>query len=177
MSKTLDLSTFNETSFTSTFGFLYENSPWIAATAWQNTLSKQPDLSAVTIDTVLSACQAAVDNADETQQLALICAHPDLAGKAAIEGELTEESTKEQMAARLDQCSPEEYSAFQKFNADYHLKFGFPFVMAVRNSSRHEIMVAFEARLFNDSETEFATALENIHQIAQLRLAAFVQNA
>lgn len=176
MSKSLDLSGFNETSFALNYGFLYEKSPWIATAAWLEHLSAQPQdvLASIPMDIVLTALQNVVNSADEDRQLALICAHPDLAGKAAIEGGLTKESTDEQAAARLDHCSPEEFSAFQKLNADYKTKFGFPFVMAVRNSTRQDILVAFEQRLFNDRDVEFATALDNIHTIARLRLEATV---
>jgi OHCU decarboxylase len=113
-----------------------------------------------------------VDNASVETQLALIRAHPDLAGKAQVAGELTEDSTTEQASAGLDQCSAEEYERFQSLNADYHEKFGFPFVMAVRDSSRVEILDAFGKRLGNDPNTEFETALAEIHKIARLRLEA-----
>jgi len=113
-----------------------------------------------------------VDNASTEWQLALIRAHPDLAGKAQIAGELTKDSTTEQSSAGLDQCSTEEYERFQTLNHDYQEKFGFPFVMAVRDSTRTEILAAFENRLENDPDTEFETALSEIHKIAALRLSA-----
>ena len=113
-----------------------------------------------------------VDNASTEKQLALIRAHPDLAGKAQLAGELTEESTTEQASAGLDQCSAEEYERFQALNTEYLEKFGFPFVMAVRGSDRAAILDAFSARLENDYELEFETALIEIHKIARLRLEA-----
>ena len=113
-----------------------------------------------------------VDNADTEQQLELIRAHPDLAGKAQIAGELTEDSTEEQASAGLDQCSKVEYERFQALNDAYKEKFGFPFVMAVRRSNRAEILEAFSARLKNDYDAEFETALAEIHKIARLRLDA-----
>jgi OHCU decarboxylase len=102
----------------------------------------------------------------------LIRAHPDLAGKAQIAGELTADSTSEQASAGLDQCSIEEYERFQSLNEAYRDKFGFPFVMAVRNSSLAEILDAFGGRLENDPDVEFETALAEIHKIARLRLEA-----
>ena len=108
--------------------------------------------------------------AGDERKLALIRAHPDLAGKAAISGQLTEESTSEQSSAGIDQCSPEEFERFQELNSQYKEKFGFPFVMAVRDSHRHEILAAFKSRLANDSQTEFETAIREIHKIASLRL-------
>jgi 2-oxo-4-hydroxy-4-carboxy-5-ureidoimidazoline decarboxylase len=102
----------------------------------------------------------------------LIKAHPDLAGRAAIAGELTEASNEEQASAGIDQCSPEEFARFQDLNERYKAKFDFPFVMAVRKSNRHEILVAFETRLSNDPDDEFEQAIAEIHKIARLRLAA-----
>ena len=113
-----------------------------------------------------------VDNASRERQLTLIRAHPDLAGKAQIAGELTAESTSEQASAGLGQCTREEYERFQTLNERYRRKFGFPFVMAVRDSSRGEILAAFERRLENGYETEFESALVEIHEIARLRLQA-----
>jgi OHCU decarboxylase len=113
-----------------------------------------------------------VDNASVEKRLALIRAHPDLAGKAQVAGELTADSTSEQTRAGLDQCSADEYERFQSLNNAYHEKFGFPFVMAVRDSSRTEILAAFERRLQHDPNLEFETALAEIHKIASLRLQA-----
>ena len=102
----------------------------------------------------------------------MIRAHPDLAGRASIAGELTAESTEEQASAGLDRCSPEEYARFQSLNTAYKEKFGFPFVMAVRNRSRADILEAFERRLGNDYDEEFETAIAEIHTIARLRIDA-----
>ena len=102
----------------------------------------------------------------------LIRAHPDLAGRAQVAGELTVESTAEQSSAGLDQCSADEYQQFQSLNAAYREKFDFPFIMAVRNSTRAEILEAFASRIENDYDLEFETALMEIHKIAGLRLAA-----
>lgn len=152
--------------FVGLYGGIYEHSAWVAEEAWDNAGDYANE------DSLPEKLARRVDDAPHEAKLALIRAHPDLAGKAAIAGELTEESTDEQAAAGIDQCTPEEYEQFQSLNAAYKEKFDFPFVMAVRNSNRHEILEAFTTRLKNDNETEFATAISEIHKIARLRLEA-----
>lgn len=152
--------------FVERFGGIYEHSAWVAEDVASEAMASN-DLSEIA--TLMAEC---VDNASEERQLALIRAHPDLAGKAQISGELTADSTHEQSSAGLDQCSADEYAQFQSLNDQYHEKFGFPFVMAVRSSTRAEILAAFAARLENDAKTEFETALQEIHEIARLRLQA-----
>ena len=153
-------------SFVRRFGGIYEHSPWVAERA-------EPHLDGSEgIDAIARVLADCVDNATVEEQLKLIRAHPDLAGRAQIAGELTEQSSDEQASAGLDRCSPEEYEQFQALNRAYLEKFGFPFVMAVRDRSRAEILVAFEARLGSDTTTEFETALSEIHKIARLRLQA-----
>ena len=143
--------------FVNRYGAIYEHSPWVAEEA-------EPIVAGATyLETIATVMADSVDNAAAEKQLALIRAHPDLAGKAQIAGELTADSTSEQASAGLDQCSAEEYEQFQSLNDAYKEKFGFPFVMAVRNSSRGEILEAFESRLGNDPDTEFETALAEIH--------------
>ena len=159
------------TDFVDKYGGVYEHSPWVAEQA-AAVPGDGGDIA--TIASVMADC---VDNATNEQQLALIRAHPDLAGKAQIAGELTADSTSEQASAGLDQCTPEEYLRFQDMNQAYHLKFGFPFVMAVRGSGRAEILAAFEERLGNDRDVEFETALAEIHKIALLRLNALEADA
>ena len=152
--------------FISRYGGVYEHSPWVA---------EQVASLAVGIDdtATLAALMAdCVDNADTERQLALIRAHPDLAGKARVAGELTPDSREEQASAGLDQCSKVEYEKFQALNEAYKQKFGFPFVMAVRGKTREEILEAFSRRLQNEADLEFETALEQIHEIARLRLEA-----
>ncbi len=113
-----------------------------------------------------------MDTADYEAKLQLIRAHPDLAGRAAVRGELTADSTDEQASAGIDQCTKAEYEQFVSFNSAYKAKFGFPFVMAVKNSNRLAILNAFAERIENDSDTEFETAIQEIHKIARLRLEA-----
>lgn len=154
-------------TFVSRYGGIYEHSPWVA----EKTSNVLGDAT-VNVERLAEMMADCVDNAAREDQLALICAHPDLAGKAQVAGELTAESTTEQSRAGLDQCTSEEFERFQTLNAAYKEKFSFPFVMAVRQSERSEILEAFAARLLNDYDTEFETALQEIHKIARLRLAA-----
>jgi len=159
----------NETeqqAFIERHGGVYEHSPWVARCA-AGTL--QPDAG---IDEIASAMAACVDGAGREKQLELIRAHPDLAGKAGLRGELTAASSDEQHSAGLDQCTPAELERFHTLNTAYKRKFGFPFVMAVRNSSRLVILEAFATRLNNSAEEEIDTALVQIHRIARLRLEA-----
>lgn len=156
----------SETDFVQRYGGIYEHSKWVAEEA-APIVGDSEDL-----DTIAAMMADCVDNAAPERQLALIRAHPDLAGKAQIAGELTQSSTSEQARAGLDRCSAEEFASFQTLNRDYHEKFGFPFVMAVRDSSRADILAAFETRLGNNNEAEFETALAEIHKIARLRLEA-----
>ena len=161
--------TLSKDEFVARLGGIYELSPWVAEQA-------APVVAgAADVETVARVMADCVDNASREQQLALIRAHPDLAGKAQIAGELTAASTREQASAGLDQCTPEEYARFQSLNRDYHEKFDFPFVMAVSGSSRTQILDAFERRLQNDRDAEFETALAEIHRIARLRLEALEQ--
>lgn len=165
---TLDLSKFSGDQFVQRFGGLYEHSPWVAESVWVDIGSAQSiDLEALSV-----RMRDVVNSATDDQKMTLLCAHPELAGKAAIQGALTAESTDEQSRARLDQCSKEEFDTFQKLNTEYNDKFGFPFIMAVRNSTREEILRSFESRVNNPPDLEFDTALKQVHQIALLRLQA-----
>jgi len=152
--------------FMARYGGIYEHSPWVAEQAAE-LLADDAD-----VDEIAATLADCVDNAAPERQLELIRAHPDLAGNAAVAGQLTSASTSEQSSAGLDRCTPDEYARFQALNEAYRDKFGFPFVMAVRGRSRAVILAAFEARLRNDYDEEFETALVEIHKIARLRLAA-----
>jgi len=160
----------NSHDFIARYGGIYEHSPWVAeqAAAIASGLGDTKRLAELMAD--------CVDNAAPERQLALIRAHPDLAGKLQVAGELTAESAAEQASAGLDQCSKVEFERFQALNDAYKEKFGFPFVMAVRDSSRAQILEAFGTRLKNDYDEEFETALAEIHKIARLRLAALEVN-
>ncbi len=168
MSYVKHLKQLNLDEFVSRYGGIYEHSPWVAEETHElaGEIEDVGELAAV-----FAMC---VEEATDERKLALICAHPDLAGKAAISGKLTEESNVEQASAGMDQCSKEEYQQFQDLNDQYKDKFGFPFVMAIRDSDRQEILAAFQRRLENDSQTEFDTAIREIHKIARLRLQGLV---
>lgn len=147
---------------------VYEHSPWIAQAA----LAQRPFRSLAHLKHALAEV---VGNATADRQLALIRAHPELAGKAMVAKTLTSESTKEQGKAGLTDCTPEEFARIQQLNADYNAKFGFPFILAVRGPRgtglhRREIIATFARRLDNPADFERAEALRNIHRIAELRL-------
>ncbi|EHA17616.1 MULTISPECIES: 2-oxo-4-hydroxy-4-carboxy-5-ureidoimidazoline decarboxylase [Halomonadaceae] len=150
------------------YGDIYEHSPWVAEAAWQHGLTEAHD----TPDALAELMGLMLQQASSEQQIKVIQAHPDLAGKAAMAGELTQDSTSEQAGAGLDQCSPEEFARFEYLNAAYKEKFGFPFVVAVKGLDRHGILAAFEERLHNDAATERQTAIEQIIRIARFRLRA-----
>ena len=146
----------------------YEHSPWIARQAWKS----QPFTSLAQLKLALVQV---VRTVGEAAQLALIRAHPELAGKAMVSKSLTAESTNEQCKAGLTDCSPEEFATVQQLNADYNAKFGFPFILAVRGPrglglSRPEIIATFKRRLGHHPDFEHAECLRNIHRIAELRL-------
>lgn len=157
-----------EEAFVARFGEVYEHSAWIARDIYRAGLSEQADSA----EGLAAAMSAVARAAGEVPLLALIRAHPDLAGKAAKQGQLTADSASEQAGAGIDQCTPEEYQRFQRYNAAYLQRFGFPFVMAVKGSNRHLILAAFEERLQHDAATEFQRALDEIDRIALFRLQA-----
>ncbi|MGB1311523.1 MAG: 2-oxo-4-hydroxy-4-carboxy-5-ureidoimidazoline decarboxylase [Leucothrix sp.] len=156
--------------FVQQFGSIYEHSAWVAEQAFDR---GNTDFNSLVSLTQSLRCE--VEAAGEERQLALLCAHPDLAGKAAVTGNLTAASTSEQAGAGLDQCSPEEFVRFEQFNKAYTQQFDFPFIMAVKGANRHLILEAFEKRLLNDRDTEFKTALEEVHKIAGFRLTAWFE--
>ena len=152
--------------FVARYGAVYEHSPWVAEEA-QAIVAGGADTSAIA-----AAMAQCVNDASTERQLDLIKAHPDLAGRAQVAGELSEDSTREQASAGLDRCSSEEFEKLQQLNAAYRRKFQFPFVMAVRDSSVAEILRTLERRLDKDYDAEFETAIAEIHKIARLRLDA-----
>ena len=156
----------SRTAFIATFGGIYEHSPWVAETLYDQGLSEDDG-----DPTRLAMRMAAiVDMAGDERQMVLLCSHPELAGKLAISGSLTAESTAEQASARLDQCSDEEFAEFQKLNQRYHKTFGHPFIIAVRGLDRAKILAAFRKRANHSAQVEFRTAIAEVHKIAKLRL-------
>lgn len=155
-----------EQDFLDRFGAIYEHSPWVAQSAFQNGIDLEDDTALGLSDTF----SLIVERAPYDFKLKLLRAHPELAGKLALENKLTSESKSEQSSAGLDQCSPSEYKRFHDLNSLYTEKFGFPFIIAVRGLNRHDILSAFELRYQNGLEKEFTTALSQVHKIARLRL-------
>lgn len=151
-------------------GPLYEHSPWVAERAF----SCRPFAS---LESLHAALLAAVMAATPEEQLALICAHPDLVGRLAREGRLTTASTAEQAAAGLDRLSPEEVAAFERYNLAYRERFEMPFVICARENRKQAILAAFPIRLANPPEQERATALAEIGRIGWLRLLDAVGEA
>ncbi|MEE2916395.1 OHCU decarboxylase [Sphingomonas ginsenosidimutans] len=139
---------------------LFEHSPWVEARADARPSSgdRHTDLMAV------------VATASDAERLALIRAHPELAGKAAIDGTLTHASAAEQASAGLDRLTAEEFARFHDLNARYRERFGFPFIICVRLTDKAGILAAMAARLANDRDTEIATAIDEIGKITKLRL-------
>jgi OHCU decarboxylase len=152
-------------AFVDRFGDVFEASPWVAAAAWEQRPFASPQ-------ELHAAMAAAVRDAPRDRRLALIRAHPDLAGRAAIAGDITEHSRDEQASAGLDRLTPEEHEAFIRANSAYRERFGFPFVICVREHTKASILAAAQARLGHDAEREVAVALEEIAKIARLRLEA-----
>ena len=153
-------------AFVDRFGGVFEHSPWVAEAAFDAGLDDACD-TATGLHELMSRAMMA---GDDVKKLALIMAHPDLAGRLARAGRLTAESTKEQASAGLDQLTDEERARFTELNDAYKARFGFPFIMAVKGRSKGEIMAAFERRIAHDRDQEFATALTEISRIALLRL-------
>jgi N-carbamoyl-L-amino-acid hydrolase len=169
VSLTLDqLNAATPAQFTALLDGTYEHSPWIAERA----AAMRPLHSLAQLK--LALVQVVRESGREAQ-VALIRAHPELAGKAMVSKTLTTESTNEQGKAGLTDCTPEEFAKLQQLNADYNAKFGFPFILAVRGPrglglDRHEIIATFERRLQHPVDYELAECLRNIHRIAEIRL-------
>jgi OHCU decarboxylase len=164
-----DAATLSREAFVASFGGVFEDSPWIAEAAYDTRpWSDVEDLHAALV--------AIVDAAPPSARLALIRAHPDLAGKAAIAGELTPESTREQAAAGLDRLTPEQHADLLRLTAAYRERFGFPFVVCAREHTADTIIAAARERLDHDPDDEERTALAEIAKIAALRLADLVED-
>jgi OHCU decarboxylase len=167
-----ELNTLDTAAFVDALRGIYEHSPRIPERA----SARRPFASPAALKLAL---QDVVERASEDEQLALLRAHPELAGKAAIAGELTQESTGEQAASGLHLCSPEEYATLHRLNAAYNARFGFPFILAVKGPTgkgltRQAIIATFERRLKHRRQDELAEALRQVHRIAEIRLNALL---
>jgi OHCU decarboxylase len=156
-------------AFVAALGDIFEHSPWVA----ERVAAGRPYSAVAVLHDVMAA---AVRSAAPAEQLALVRAHPDLAGKVARAGRLTAASTGEQAGAGLSQLSDEDYARFDALNAAYKAKFNFPFIIAVRGLDARAILDAFARRLGNDERQELAEALTQIARIARLRLADRVED-
>ena len=166
------LTTSDESEFVTLLGSVYEHSPWVAEQLWRLKLEYPAEVYN-SMEKIQAAMQQIVDDSTDEEKLLLLRAHPDLAGKAAISGELTDASKSEQAGAGLDQCSEEELAHFLQLNDEYRSKFGFPFIMAVKGANKAQILQGFIERTPNDWQTEFARAISEVHKIAGFRLAEF----
>jgi 2-oxo-4-hydroxy-4-carboxy-5-ureidoimidazoline decarboxylase len=153
----------DQPGFVAVCGPLFEGSPWIAERTWH----RRPFGSREALHRELVAT---VREAAAEEQLALICAHPDLVGRLARQGALTRESGGEQAAAGLRELSEPEVALFDRFNGEYRERFGFPFVICARENRKDAILAAFPIRLTHTREQEIAAALAEIGKIARLRL-------
>jgi len=162
-----ELNTCTAEAFISALGGIFEHSPWVP----EGAASQRPFAD---VEALHRALCAVVAKAGVAAQLALIRAHPHLAGKAAVRGELTDSSTREQRGAGLDQCTPEEFVQITRLNDAYEGRFGFPFIIAVRGHTRQSIIAAMESRLPHSTEAETDEALRQIERIAGFRLADLI---
>jgi 2-oxo-4-hydroxy-4-carboxy-5-ureidoimidazoline decarboxylase len=149
--------------FVAAFGDVAEHSPWVAGKA----AARRPFADRAAM---IAAFQDAIGEAGADAQRALLEAHPDLAGRAAIAGDLTDDSRREQAGAGLDRLTAEEFARFTVLNTAYRETFGIPFIFAVLGADKHQILAAFEERLGNAADVEFATALQQVCRIVSFRL-------
>ncbi len=153
------INTLTREQFVEQLGWIFEHSPWVAERAWK----KRPFAD---LEALHAAMEAEVENAARKEQLALLCAHPDLGARARM----STASVSEQSGAGLDRLTAEEYERLQKLNTAYRDKFGFPFLYAVKGSTKYDILRALEQRLQETPDQEFRQALTQVYRIALFRL-------
>jgi 2-oxo-4-hydroxy-4-carboxy-5-ureidoimidazoline decarboxylase len=157
--KLADVNALSNAAFEQVFGDIAEHSPWVARDA----MVARPFVDR---ESMIEAFTSAVMKADHAAQLALLCAHPDLATRA----KLTQDSTKEQAGAGLDTLDVAEFARFTELNNAYRAKNGFPFIFAVKGATKHQILAGFEMRIHNSQSTELQTALQQVCRIVHFRL-------
>ncbi|MEA2811575.1 MAG: 2-oxo-4-hydroxy-4-carboxy-5-ureidoimidazoline decarboxylase [Rhodospirillaceae bacterium] len=162
-----ELNRMGSADFAASIGDTFERAPWVAEAA----AAKRPFAKVTALH---EAMMGALRAAPRERQLEFLRGHPDLAGKAARAGALTDDSRREQASVGLDSLSEEEFARFHRLNDAYKAKFGFPFMICVRRHTRDSILAQFERRLGNDATTEFASALQEVFYITRLRVAAKV---
>jgi 2-oxo-4-hydroxy-4-carboxy-5-ureidoimidazoline decarboxylase len=167
MTELADLNRMDPAAFAAAVGEVFELAPWVATAAH----ARRPF---ATVSDLHAAMMGAVRAAPREEQLAFVRNHPDLAGRAARAGDVTDDSKREQASAGLDMLSDEEFARFHRLNDAYKAKFGFPFMVCVRRHTRDSILSEFERRLARDEATELAQAMQEVFYITRLRLAAKV---
>ncbi len=159
-----ELNADNREQFVAAVGSIFEDSPWVAERTW-------PHRPFASVDALHAAMSGEMAAADRTEQLALLRAHPDLGTRARM----SDASTGEQTGAGLDRLTAGEFARLQQMNADYRQKFGFPFLFAVKGSTKHDIVAALERRLRASVEDEFEEALRQVSRIARFRLDELIR--
>ena len=154
-----ELNAHDRTEFVRVLGSIFEDSPWVAERAWD----RRPFGS---LDELHAAMTSVVEGATDAERLALLRAHPDLGTRVRIGSE----STAEQQGAGLDRLDPSEFARLQHLNAEYRTKFGFPFLFAVKHSTKDVVFAALEERSRSSRENELAEALGQVYRIARFRL-------
>ena len=154
-----ELNASGRAEFVGALGWIFEHSPWVAERAW----ARRPFES---LDDLHAALTRVVEEATEAEQLALLRAHPDLGTRARI----SEASTGEQQGAGLDRLTKEEFDRLQRLNDHYRTTFGFPFLFAVKGSTKHDVLAALDARSRRSRDEELAEALRQVYKIARFRL-------
>jgi 2-oxo-4-hydroxy-4-carboxy-5-ureidoimidazoline decarboxylase len=153
------LNALDRAGFVAAIGWVFEDSPWVADRAWE----ESPFAG---VDALHRAMVKQVEQAMPEEQLALLCAHPDLGTRARV----SDASTAEQAGAGLDQLTPKEFERLRTLNEAYRDKFGFPFLLAVKGSTKHDILGALERRVQCSRDEEYRVALEQVYRIARFRL-------
>ena len=157
----------SQARFVELLGAIFEHSPWVAELAYP----ERPFASRHQLHQLMAA---AVRRAPEVQRMALLCHHPELAGREADAGTLTDDSKREQAGAGLDQCTAAELLTIKSLNQAYHAKFEFPFIIAVSGLDKFQIIAAMETRLGNSTALEFDTAIGEVEKIARIRIDALI---
>lgn len=158
--------------FVARFGGVFEHSAWIAERAYDRGVPAGLLAGRLDAERVHAALAAEFRAASEAERLDVLRAHPDLAGRLAVAGELTEDSRREQAGAGLDRLTPAEFARFTDLNTRYQARFGFPFIIAVKGLTKEEILHAFENRIHHARHEEFEAAAHEVEKIARLRLEA-----
>jgi len=162
-----ELNMLDARAFAAALAGVFEHSPWIVERT-------SPSLPFASIDALHRALIDTVTRATDDERLALLRAHPELAGKAAIAGEMTDASVYEQTSAGLAACTPQEFARLNELNRRYNARFGFPFILAVRGLDRPQILDEFARRVERERHAEFAECLTQVARIARLRLDALL---